>query len=116
MPVAHRQRARDTLSCRASAQSAIGVGYNLHRYQGQQQLLVVKARSIDHLSAAAYCGYGDGFNQARNALLAARDRQQRFERGLLADAGRVAKAAEFAYTKGAMGLMDLHDGNAQAPC
>lgn len=67
MPVAHRQRARDTLSCRASAQSAIGVGYNLHRYQGQQQLLVVKARSIDHLSAAAYCGYGDGFDQPENA-------------------------------------------------
>lgn len=48
-------------------------------------------------------------NQARSALLAARDRQQRLERGLLADAERVAKAAEFAYTKGAMGLMDLLD-------
>ncbi len=47
--------------------------------------------------------------QARNALLAARDRYQRLEGGLLADAERVAKAAEFAYTKGAMGLMDLLD-------
>lgn len=47
--------------------------------------------------------------QARNALLSARDRYQRLEGGLLADAERVAKAAEFAYGKGAMGLMDLLD-------
>jgi cobalt-zinc-cadmium efflux system outer membrane protein len=47
--------------------------------------------------------------QSRSALLAARDRYQRLEGGLLADAERVAKAAEFAYTKGAMGLMDLLD-------
>lgn len=47
--------------------------------------------------------------QARQALLAARDRYQRLEGGLLADAERVAKAAEFAYNKGAMGLMDLLD-------
>lgn len=47
--------------------------------------------------------------QARNALLSARDRYQRLEGGLLADAERVAKAAQFAYDKGAMGLMDLLD-------
>jgi len=47
--------------------------------------------------------------QARNALLAARDRYQRLHGGLLADAERVAKAAEFAYGKGAMSLMDLLD-------
>jgi len=47
--------------------------------------------------------------QARNALLSARDRYQRLEGGLLADAERVAKAAELAYSKGAMGLMDLLD-------
>jgi len=47
--------------------------------------------------------------QARNALLSARDRYKRLEGGLLADAERVAKAAEFAYSKGAMGLMDLLD-------
>lgn len=47
--------------------------------------------------------------QARNALLSARDRYRRLESGLLTDAERVAKAAEFAYTKGAMGLMDLLD-------
>ena len=47
--------------------------------------------------------------QARSALLAARDRLQRLQSGLLADAERVAKAAELAYGKGAMGLMDLLD-------
>lgn len=47
--------------------------------------------------------------QARSALLAARDRLVRLENGLLADAERVAQAAEFAYGKGAMGLMDLLD-------
>jgi cobalt-zinc-cadmium efflux system outer membrane protein len=47
--------------------------------------------------------------QARNALLSARDRYKRLEGGLLADAERVAKAAELAYSKGAMGLMDLLD-------
>ncbi|MBV2193367.1 MAG: TolC family protein [Azonexus sp.] len=47
--------------------------------------------------------------QARNALLATRDRMKRLEGGLLADAERVAKAAELAYGKGAMSLMDLLD-------
>jgi cobalt-zinc-cadmium efflux system outer membrane protein len=47
--------------------------------------------------------------QARNALLSARDRYKRLEGGLLADADRVAAAAELAYSKGAMGLMDLLD-------
>ena len=47
--------------------------------------------------------------QARSALLTARDRLARLESGLLADAERVAKAAELAYSKGAMGLMDLLD-------
>ena len=47
--------------------------------------------------------------QSRNALLSARDRYKRLDSGLLTDAERVAKAAELAYSKGAMGLMDLLD-------
>ncbi|QRM19869.1 TolC family protein [Dechloromonas sp. TW-R-39-2] len=47
--------------------------------------------------------------QARSTLLSAQARYKRLEGGLLADAERVAKAAEFAYSKGAMGLMDLLD-------
>lgn len=46
---------------------------------------------------------------ARNMLLSARDRYKRLESGMLNDAERVAKAAELAYSKGAMGLMDLLD-------
>lgn len=47
--------------------------------------------------------------QARSALLAARDRLQRLSGGMLVDAERVARAAELAYAKGAMNLMDLLD-------
>jgi len=47
--------------------------------------------------------------QARSQLGAAADRRQRLESELLVDAERVAKAAEFAYSKGAMGLIDLLD-------
>jgi len=47
--------------------------------------------------------------QARNTLLSARERIRRLAGGLLADAERVARAAEFAYAKGAMGLIDLLD-------
>jgi cobalt-zinc-cadmium efflux system outer membrane protein len=47
--------------------------------------------------------------QARAMLLSARDRCRRIEGGVLASAESVAKAAELAYAKGAMGLMDLLD-------
>jgi len=46
---------------------------------------------------------------AEATLLSAVDRRQRLESGLLADAERVATATEFAYTRGALGLMDLLD-------
>lgn len=48
-------------------------------------------------------------DQARADLLASAERRNNLEKGLLADAGRVARAAEFAYARGAMGLMDLLD-------
>lgn len=47
--------------------------------------------------------------QARSQLAGATERRQRVENELIADADRVAKGAEFAYTRGAMGLMDLLD-------
>lgn len=47
--------------------------------------------------------------QARSLLGAALARLQRLDGGMLADAGRVASAAEFAYRKGAMSLLDLLD-------
>ncbi len=46
---------------------------------------------------------------AQKTVSTAQTRLQRLENGLLADALRVAKAAEFAYTKGAMSLLELLD-------
>lgn len=48
-------------------------------------------------------------DQVRGQLAAAAERRQRLENELLADARRVAEAAEFAYAKGALGLIDLLD-------
>ena len=48
-------------------------------------------------------------DQASSALRSAAERRRRLEGGLLADAERVAKAAELAYQRGAMNLMDLLD-------
>lgn len=80
-----------------------------HEYEGEiarsEADLDVARRQLEQLQAQATGQVA----QARNALLSARDRYQRLEGGLLADAERVAKAAEFAYNKGAMGLMDLLD-------
>lgn len=80
-----------------------------HEYEGEiarsEADLDVARRQLEQLQAQATGQVA----QARNALLSARDRYQRLEGGLLADAERVAKAAEFAYGKGAMGLMDLLD-------
>lgn len=47
--------------------------------------------------------------QVRAQLAANLERRRRFEQTLLADAEQVAKGAEFAYVKGAMGVMDLLD-------
>ena len=47
--------------------------------------------------------------QAESLLGAARERRQRLEDGLLAEAERVASASEYAYGRGALGLLDLLD-------
>lgn len=52
--------------------------------------------------------------QARSALLAARERCRRLAGEVLDEAGRVARAAEFAYQKGALGLTDLLDARRTA--
>lgn len=48
-------------------------------------------------------------DQARSQLAASAERRQRLETELLPDAERVARSAEFAYSKGATGLGDLLD-------
>ncbi|MBS1188348.1 MAG: Outer rane efflux protein [Rhodocyclaceae bacterium] len=80
-----------------------------HEYEGE----IAKAEADLDAARQTYAkilalAVGD-VDQARSAVQSARDRRRRLETGLLADAERVAKAAEFAYGKGAMGLMDLLD-------
>ena len=80
-----------------------------HEYEGE----IAKAESDYNLARLQYeqlqaQAFGQA-EQARNALLSASERRRRLENGLLVDAERVAKAAEFSYAKGAMGLMDLLD-------
>ena len=80
-----------------------------HEYEGEigrAEADLSAARVLYARTQAQAVGDVDG---ARSALTAAEERRRRLETGLLADAERVAKAAEFAYSKGAMGLMDLLD-------
>jgi cobalt-zinc-cadmium efflux system outer membrane protein len=67
----------------------------------QTSLERVRAAALTEISGAAA------------ALSATADRVQRFREGLLAAAERAADAAEFAYTRGAIGVMDLLDSRRQ---
>lgn len=80
-----------------------------HEYEGEiaraEADLDMARHNYQRVKALAL---GD-MDQAGSGLRSAEDRRRRLETGLLADAEKVAKAAEFAYTKGAMGIMDLLD-------
>ena len=80
-----------------------------HEYEGEiarAEADLMTARLLMERTEAQAIGSAD---QAASALRSAEARLRRLETGLLADAERVAKAAEFAYGKGGMGLMDLLD-------
>ncbi len=80
-----------------------------HEYEGEiarTEADLVTARLLMERTEAQAMGSAD---QAASALRSAEARLRRLETGLLADAERVAKAAEFAYGKGGMSLMDLLD-------
>ena len=94
--------------------NSYGVGVSVplfvwHEYEGEVGRAEADLNSarlqLEQLQAQA----GGEVARARSVLLAARDRLRRIEEGLLADARRVAEAAEFAYRRGAMGLLDLLD-------
>ena len=94
--------------------NSYGVGVSVplfvwHEYEGEVGRAEADLNSarlqLEQLQAQA----GGEVARARSVLLAARDRLRRIEEGLLADARRVAEAAEFAYQRGAMGLLDLLD-------
>jgi cobalt-zinc-cadmium efflux system outer membrane protein len=80
-----------------------------HEYEGdiaRAEADLTAARLLYERTLAQAVGSSD---QAASALRSAEERLRRLETGLLADAERVAKAAELAYSRGAMNLMDLLD-------
>lgn len=80
-----------------------------HEYEGdiaRAEAELTAARLIYERTLAQAVGSAD---QAGSALRSAEERLRRLETGLLGDAERVAKAAELAYQRGAMNLMDLLD-------
>jgi cobalt-zinc-cadmium efflux system outer membrane protein len=95
-------------------QDSFGVGVSIplflwHEYEGdiaRAEADLSSARIVYEQTLAQAIGNVD---QAGSALRSAEDRRRRLEGGLLADAERVAKAAELAYQRGAMNLMDLLD-------
>jgi outer membrane protein, heavy metal efflux system len=80
-----------------------------HEYEGdiaRAEADLTAARLLYERTLAQAIGSAD---QASSALRSAEERLRRLETGLLADAERVARAAELAYSRGAMNLMDLLD-------
>jgi outer membrane protein, heavy metal efflux system len=94
--------------------NSFGFGFSVplfvrYEYEGEiaraEADLQLAREQMERLVAQAL---GDA-DQARSQLSASAERRQRLENELLADADSIAKAAEFAYSKGAMGLIDLLD-------
>ena len=80
-----------------------------HEYEGdiaRAESDLATARLLYQRTLSQAVGSAD---QAGSALRSAEDRRRRLESGFLADAERVAKAAELAYSKGGMSLIDLLD-------
>lgn len=80
-----------------------------HEYQGEiarAEADLAAARTQEEQARGAALGE---VAQAQAQLNAAVERRRRLEGGLLADAEKVAQASEFAYTRGALGLLDLLD-------
>lgn len=94
--------------------NSYGFGFSVplfifHEYEGdiaRAEADLTAARLLYERTLAQAVGSSD---QAASALRSAEERLRRLETGLLADAERVAKAAELAYSRGAMNLMDLLD-------
>ena len=94
--------------------NSYGVGVSIplfvwHEHEGEIARAEADALAASLQAQKIAAMAGGQWAQARAQLLAARERVRRLDGGLLADAERVAQAAELAYTKGAMGLIDLLD-------
>lgn len=98
----------------ASPNNTYGVSLSVplflrHAYEGEiarAEAELLAARTQEEQVRALALGE---VAQAESLLGAARERRQRLEDGLLAEAERVASASEYAYGRGALGLLDLLD-------
>jgi cobalt-zinc-cadmium efflux system outer membrane protein len=84
-----------------------------YNYEGEIRRAEVDLQAArDNLERVKALAVGD-IERARADLEAAADRARRGRDTLLKEAGRAAEAAEFAYSKGAIGVMDLLDSRRQ---
>lgn len=94
--------------------NSYGIGVSIplfvwHEHEGEIARAEAEALTANLQAQRLAAQAGGQWAQARAQLLAARERVRRLDGGLLADAERVAQAAELAYARGAMGLIDLLD-------
>lgn len=80
-----------------------------HAYEGEIRRAEADLDAARDMLEKARAQAGAELASARAALDAAAELALRYDGGLLAEARRVAQAAEFAYQKGALGMMDLLD-------
>ena len=98
--------------------NTFGVGISIPLFTNYYYEGEIRRAEIDLLSArdnherVRALALGE-INARRADLDAARERVQRFEGALLSEARRAAEAAEFAYSRGAIGVMDLLDSRRQ---
>lgn len=99
--------------------NSFGVGFSVplflrYEYQGEIARAEVDLQAArEQLERVQALALGE-VEQARAELAASDERRQRLESGVRVDAERVARAAELAYAKGAMGLLDLLDARRTA--
>lgn len=100
------------------ANNTFGIGVSIplfvnHQYEGEiRRAEVDLSAARDHYERVRALALGE-ITARRADLDAARERVQRFDDVLLKEAQRAAEAAEYAYSRGAIGVMDLLDARRQ---
>ncbi|MBU1692140.1 MAG: TolC family protein [Gammaproteobacteria bacterium] len=96
--------ANNSVGVSASVPLFVNYGYEGEIRRAEANLQVARDQ-LEQVRAMAWVDAA----RARSDLEAAAQRSKRYEEELLAEAERAARAAEFAYKQGALGLMDLLD-------
>ncbi|WP_242596881.1 TolC family protein [Rhodocyclus gracilis] len=94
--------------------NSFGVGvsaplFAFHEYEGEIARAEADLQAAREMAAQTLAQAQGEIDQAAADLAASRERRLRLEGGLLDDAARVARAAEFAYARGATSLLELLD-------